>query len=163
MKNYFVILSLAMIATACQSETKSDENTVKKATELRSNLVYGDTIICDIVLKNPNISEDYLYTSRFDRIAFVNAIFENLYNNKLKAFDFVTDKELSVNDIKEIEAQQGYSRDKISKVQFNEDWAFNKEKLSFEKHVRSVILGYATDVAADDATRYKALFKVNLN
>jgi len=124
----------------------------------------ADSIIYDVVIRDID-NEDPWESERlktFKQDVFVDNIFDELYNEKLSAYDFMTGEKLSIKDIKNIEKSEGYSRSKISKVQFNEQWVIDSLWV-LNKKINSMIFGIESYSKQGTFTGHKALFKVYTN
>ncbi|OFX84972.1 MAG: hypothetical protein A2W99_16340 [Bacteroidetes bacterium GWF2_33_16] len=125
--------------------------------------VIADTIITDVVIKNPTDDEWVDYTLRYlDKTILVDQIFEAVYTKKLVPYDFFNDTQLTIEQIKEIEADPDFSRDKIGKVQFEEKWYFDKKNNTMIKKVHSIMLAFELYNAEGEIKGYKPTFKVYL-
>ena len=120
----------------------------------------ADTIVCDMVVKNPDPEDSWMESclKDFKRKEFIELIFEDIYQNKLLAYEFYTGKLLSVKEVKKIEETSNYRRDIIGKFQFREAWSYDKEKHIFIKKVYSIIFGYETYEENGSVKGYKPLF-----
>ena len=157
-----VFLSIAIFSCKHKSTEKQIiKNNVKfESLEMRS---YVDTIVCDMVVKrNPN-NEDILsknWLTQLRREALTDSIFDDVYKGKLLAYDYETQKQLSVDEVKKIESKQKYSRGIVGKYQFQEAWYYDKQNHTFIKKVHSIIFGYEIYDETGFVKGYKPLFKV---
>ena len=130
---------------------------------IETYLVIADTIITDVVIKNPTDDEWTDYTIRnLNRKELVDQIFKAVYKKELVPYDFFNDTPLSVDKVREIESDPEFSRDKIAKVQFEEKWYYNAENNSMIKKVHSIMLAYEVYNAEGEIKGYKPTFKVYL-
>ncbi|WP_430813584.1 hypothetical protein [Carboxylicivirga sp. RSCT41] len=125
----------------------------------------ADTIIYPVVIKNPDSLD--LWTeqclSQLERRQFVDQLFDAVYNHKAKAFSYFDHEELSTSDIKAIEKQEDFSRDKVAKLQFWETWHFDEQQLVMTKKVHAVLLAYEFLTEDGELRGYKAAFYVKMN
>ena len=91
------------------------------------------------------------------------SIFDAVYSGKYKAYDHFTGSLLSIESIKEMEAQEDFSREDIGKIQFSEVWYFNSENNILNKKVISMVLGLEQYNNFGELKGYKPVFKVYLN
>ena len=121
-----------------------------------------DPIFYDVVIKNHKKDDDWeeerLAKTNIQPLA--NAIYQAVYKGKLQAYDYFTDAELSVNDIKELEKK--FNRKEIGNIMFEEKWFFNEKTMTFTKKIVSLTFGYET-FDQGEFTGFKAAFKVKLN
>ncbi len=123
--------------------------------------VFADTIINDVLIQNPDSSEWTDYCLRnLNKDALVEEIFNSIYNGKLVPFEFFKDTPLNIDDIKSLESDPEFSRDKIAKVQFEEAWFFDTEKQIMVKKVYSIMLAYEVYNLDGEIKGYKPAFKV---
>jgi hypothetical protein len=168
MKNHILILFSVslLLAVSCKNGNKpyAKQNVTIQFDSLQLETL-ADTIIYDVVVKNTDKSD--LWTEeclkKFDKKAFVNTLFEDIYNKKVIAYDFYSSKPLTPADVKKLEKLDGYSRDIIGKFQFNESWQYDKQNMVMVKKVHSIIFGYEAYTSDSLIKGYKPLFKVHFN
>ncbi|MFC2152747.1 hypothetical protein ACFLSE_09475, partial [Bacteroidota bacterium] len=156
-----IILFLILIVASCnfnQSEPKivsiGDENIF---------LELADTIITDVVILNPNNDEWTEYCLRnLDRKILVDEIFKSVYSGDLIPFEFFYNKPLSISDIKDLEENPEFSREKIAKAQFEEAWYYDPVSQQMTKKVLSIMLAYEIYDLQGEVKGYKPAFKVYL-
>ena len=154
-----------LVCTVCFSCKQQNPNITKVFITLDSLKfkTYADTIVCDMVVKrNPN-NEDILsknWLTQLRREALTDSIFDDVYKGKLLAYDYETQKQLSVDEVKKIESKQKYSRGIVGKYQFQEAWYYDKQNHTFIKKVHSIIFGYEIYDETGFVKGYKPLFKV---
>ncbi len=123
---------------------------------------YADTVIADLVVKSTD--KDDWWTekcmSQLRRKAFIDTIFNEIYNERLIAYDYYTNKPLSIKEVKKIEKLPDYNRDIIGKFQFYEGWYYSNQQHAFIKKVYAIIFGYETYTDKGEVKGYKPLFKV---
>ena len=166
MKNLSVafITLLSTLFFACNNNT-SENQFVYVNTDSIVGEIIADTIIYDVIIKNTN--PDDFWTEEclqhFDRPGFMDTIFSNIYNNKLKAIKFLSEDTLSIKEVKEIEQSHWYSRETIGKIQFAEIWYFSSSHMIMNKKILSMIFGVEQFDHNGKLKGYKPLFKIYLN
>jgi hypothetical protein len=158
-----IVVVSVMTACSCRQEPASIQvNTTEVIIDSLKLKNYADTIVCDMVVKNPDKEDIWMEEclSRLNRKALIDSIFEDVYSGKLSAYDFNTHKLLTKKAIKKLEELPGYSRDIVGKFQFREAWFYDKQQHSFIKKVHSIIFGYETYGDSGFVKGYKPLFKV---
>lgn len=142
-------------STQRKSET---EITISDYASLAAPITY------DVVIKNPNPEDDWIESclEKLDREKLVDIIFDAILNEKATAMDYLTDKPMTVKEIRELEEDEEFDRSRIAKIQFIEDWYFDKESFTMKKIVHSIMLGYEVYDWDGNVRGYKAAFKVNL-
>jgi len=92
----------------------------------------------------------------------VNEIFDLVYEGKLTPYEFFSETPLTIEDIKQLERDPEFSRDKIAKVQFEEGWYFDPVSLKMTKRVHSIMLAFEIYNNQGEIKGYKPAFKVYL-
>ncbi len=152
-KKIGLLFLFCIILYACEEEPK-EKQTQKKDTSALStdqsatpmpapvgNKV-ADSIMYIATVKNSNpentYMDEWLRGAKVDSLAAF--IFDAVYAEKLKAYDYVTGEVMTLQDVKNLEEE--YKRENIGQILFTEDWYFDKEKLQMHKKVNSIMLGY---------------------
>jgi hypothetical protein len=125
----------------------------------------ADTVIYDVVIKNPSAEDIWTEAclKNLDREGLVNMIFEAIYLAELIPYDHLSNEPLSIRDIENLENDPEFSRKTIGKIQFSEEWYFDRDNLRMEKRVNSMALGYEVFDIAGNLRGYKPAFMVILN
>lgn len=154
------IAVLTMATTSCNSK-KTEVAKVNFAITPEGATVIADSLIYGIEThenENSDISENEAFKS-FLQEKLINYLFDQIYSGNIKAYDFFSDKELSIKEVREIEKADWFSRSKVGKIQFDEQWYIDKDKI-LRKRVRSMTLGVESYSNQGNFIGYKALFKV---
>jgi hypothetical protein len=155
-----------MLLSSCinKPEVISNKTATSPDTEISGTLI-ADTIIYDVVIKitNPNNDWENQRLKHVNHSAFVDSLFNLVYNKKIIAYDVFENKPLSVKQVKSIEEQDDYSRDRIGKIQFAEKWYFDSSSNELNKQILSIALGYETLNELGEVRAYKPVFKLYLN
>jgi hypothetical protein len=161
--------SILLILTALSFGCTNKPSVKSKAVSgIHMDSLYGavmaDSIIYDVIIHNPDpenpSTSEYLKDLRQE--ALIDSLFDLVYSEQVKAYDFFTNEVLRVKDLKKMESESGYSRNHIGKIQFTERWFFDKTSQQFKKEVKSLVLGYEL-FSQDSAIRgYKPVFKIYL-
>lgn len=158
----FIVGLVALITTisSCNND-KPSVSALSTKTNPEGSFVLIDSLVYGIATHpSENIdSTEYEAFKSFLQEKLINYVFEQIYTGKLKAFDFATDKELTIKEVKELEKKQGFSRSKVGKVQFDEQWYFDKHGVLY-KRVNSMTFGVESYSNAGNFVNYNALFKV---
>ena len=127
-----------------------------------NSIVIADTIIYDVVIKNAVPEDEWqeFCLKNVDRPAIANIIFNAIYNGKLTAYDYQHENSMTIDQVKELEKE--YSRDKIAKIQFIEEWYFDEEEIKMGKRVNEIMLAYELNNSDGETRGYKAGVKVYL-
>lgn len=143
--NFFLFCTIVFATSSCNQQTSSKaiSRTIIALDSLKLKC-YADTIVCDMLVRNSDKEDKWMEEclGRLQRKALIDIIFEDIYNGNIIAYDYFTNKKLSIDDVKKIEKTPGYSRDVIGKFLFREAWFYDKIHHSFIKKVHSIIFGY---------------------
>lgn len=121
----------------------------------------ADNIIYDVIVKAESDDPwEIEKVAGYSGSGMVDSLFDGIYNKSLKARDYYTGEELSANDVRKIEKEAGYERDRIGKIQFTEDWYFDPITFKTEKKVKQIVFGYKTDSKDNTGVGYMAAFKI---
>lgn len=172
MKSTLLYLIIPLLWVGCQSdpgEDKSSETKKKPATinqgqgKSRDHYqVLADTISYGVVVKNKDSTdrwkEKWLRSLKLDQ--FVDQLFSKVYAGEATAYSYFDETPLTINDIKKLEEQEEFKRNRIGKIQFEEIWYYSNDQMKMEKHVYSVMLAY--EVYRNDGSfrGYKPAFKI---
>ncbi len=122
-------------------ETSIDKGSLKadkNAIILADNITY----ITDVINSNPEEAyyKDSIWLKGANIQVFANLVFKNVYEGKLKAYDYMTGKEMSILEIEELEKE--HKRKDIGQVLFTENWYYNEAEIKMYKQVNSIMLAY---------------------
>jgi hypothetical protein len=96
----------------------------------------------------------------FDRKAFIDKTFNSINAGKLVALDYFSGEKISASKLKELEKSGEFSKDKIAKVQFEEEWFWNEQQNVLQKKVISMTFAYEVFNNAGESRGYKPIFKI---
>jgi len=166
MKTFYkslIIITIIIYIAACKQEIKTEQPELVNTIDLNEYSILADTIITDVVIKNPDNNEWTDYCLRnLDRKKLVNNLFKLVYSEKLTPYNFFTDEKLTIEEIKEYEKNPEYSRDNSAKVQFEESWNFDLENQKMIKKVHSIMIAHELYNSDGTVKGYKPIFKVYL-
>lgn len=170
-----IILALIVIFSACKSEktneSKNKEDSNNK-TEINTDLlnasdsavVVADSIMYITNVINPDPAEDYYmdeWLSGAKTEVLANFIFNAVYNKRLKAYNYITGEEMSVQEVEDLEKE--WKRENIGQILFTEDWYFDEKELKMYKQVNSIMLAYYTYSEDGFVRGNKAGIRIYLN
>ena len=159
MKNLLLITIILYVLTGCSDEPKQ----IVKADfdDIENYEIIADTIITDVVIKNPDNNEWTDYCLRkLDKTELVNHIFNAVYEGKLIPYDFFNNTPLTIDDIKNLEKDPEFNRDNIAKVQYEEAWHYNAQNQTMIKKVHSIMFAFEIYTSEGEIKGYKPAFKV---
>ena len=160
---FYIAVFIVIVGASCKKKPGDMQivsNTVKfESLDMKS---YADTIVCDMVVKNPDKEDQWTEQCliQLKRRELIDSIFADIYSGSLQATDYETHKVLTMNEVKRIEEIPGYNRDIVGKFQFRESWFYDKKVHVFVKKVHSIIFGFETYDERGFVKGYKPLFKV---
>lgn len=153
-----------MLLAGCSERIPEQKQPAVPRTELDMAII-ADTVTYDVIVRNP--SPEDLWTQECLKNlrtgALIDFIFNAIYRNELVPYDYFTSRALSVSEIVELENSSGFSRDKIGRIRFSEEWYFCEENLRMKKRVNSMALGYEVFDSEGNLRGYKPAFMVKLN
>jgi hypothetical protein len=164
MKHFLIVLAcLAITTVACNNETDTDGNEIgsdaksevqidkEKLLKGESAIKVADSIMYITTVINPNPAEDYYmkdWLGGADIQSLAELLFKAVYADKLKAYDYLTGDELTMEEVKAIDEE--FKREDIGQILFTEDWYFDEKDMKMYKQVNSVMMAYYR--YADDGT-----------
>ncbi len=152
MKYSYILFITAVIFlfSACKKEpsveNKPKDNTVvinpNEFTQNKSALKIADSIMYITNVKNPDpeayYMKDWLGGAKIQLLA--DKIFDAVYSKRLKAYNYITGEEMTIEEIKNLEKE--FKREDIGQILFTEDWYFDEQELKMYKQVNSIMLAY---------------------
>ncbi len=156
------ILLLAVLISNCTQPADTFNNNEQNKIP---GVMLADTISYPVVIKNPDSTDTWMddCLRPLDRAKLADLVFDAIYNNKAQAYSYLDDKPLSISYIKDLEQQDGYSRDKVGKLQFWESWYFDEKKQVFTKKVHKILVAYEALTESGKLRNYRAAFYIKLN
>lgn len=148
----FAVLLLCLLG--CEGKKSEVSSTDLKTT------VWADTIIYDVLISNPDPLDEWATTKVKDvrHKKMVDDLFDMIYSGKKKAYHYYTNKELTIADIKEMEADERFTRDRVGKLQFTETWRYDHNNDELKKQIHSILLAYELYNDSNQIRGYKAAF-----
>lgn len=159
-RNLFAILIIASFIFGCSKSNKPKETSDQQS--ISGNItVIADTIVYDVILRNIDTSDvwEAECLQYLDQKSLVNYLIDGVYNGQFIAIEFMGDKVLSIDDVKAIEQENGFSRDKVSKVQFRERWYIDSAR-NLQKQIINYTLGIEVYSKQNTFLGHEALFVV---
>lgn len=159
-----VFISLAIVLATFFLSCKNNEGK-KSNSDFNTNSAVvktiADTIIYDVILRAIDTSDVWSAEclKYLDQKLLISYLFEGVYSEQFTAIEFMGDKILSPAEIKEIENEEGFSRDLVTKVQFKERWYIDSSG-NLQKQIISYTLGIEVYSKQNSFLGHKALFVV---
>ena len=98
--------------------------------------------------------------SAFNRSGFIDKIFADVYAGKIIPYDYFSGARITLNQLKMGENVGDFSRKNISKIQFEENWLWDREKIEMHKEVISMTIAYEVYDNAGRSRGQKPVFKL---
>lgn len=164
----FFIIALIIIATIGCNKTKREKHEAFEQeatisdTLTNTYTVLADTISYGVVVRNKDTTDKWqkkwLKNLKLER--FTDHLFQKIYSGKITPYSYFNEESLTIQDIKKLEEQEEFARDKIGKIQFKEIWYFDPDNMKMVKKVYSAMLAYETYNSDGSFRGYKPAFKV---
>lgn len=150
-------------ATQDQSGTMGEQQTTIMPDQ-PGTIKVARQIVYDVEIKNPYPDDQWMTEclEGLDHDALVNFVFEGIYNEKFSAFDIFEGTPISSRKIKKMEEEGTFSRDRIGKFQFMEEWFLDTIHMTYSKKVTEVRMGLQKFNENSELTGYDPLFRVVL-
>src|SRR6056297_819051 len=124
----FVIISLIIVATIGCNKTKREKHEAFEKEEAISDTltktysILADTISYGVVVRNRDTTDKWQkkWLKNLKLKRFTNHLFEKIYSGEIKPYSYFDEEPLTIQDIKKLEEQEEFTRDKIGKIQFKE-------------------------------------------
>jgi len=163
MKRIAIFIALTTLFVACG--TGEQKTIIISPTPMTSDDIIADTIIYSVLIRNFEPSDTWA-SQRLQYVksdTLINRIFESVYKGENTAYDYYTNKPLTPDEIKEIEKTEGFSRDLIQELQFEEIWFTAKDVSWFHKEVLSVNMGYGVFNQDGSQRGLKPVFRIRFD
>lgn len=147
-----LLLCTVILGWACHHPEKD---------KLPSGELFGK-IIYDTYIINRDSTDSWgdECLSNFKRKALIDKVFDAVYHERITPYDYFTGEKLSPQQIKEMESAGTFSRNNISKIQFEERWIWDNEKVIMQKQLISMTVAYEVFDNAGKSRGQKPIFKL---
>lgn len=98
--------------------------------------------------------------AKFDRKMMIDNIFEDVYNGRITPYDYFTGERISPEKIRKMEKDGDFTRKEISKIQFEEQWFWDKPNVQMHKEVISMTIAYEVYNNMGQSRGQKPIFKL---
>lgn len=180
-RNHTKILSFILpitIMVSCSQEPAPDAGGRGEQSPFSGKTLIAEGLRSEALIVFPE--EDETWLGKIDQKMLVNAIFDAIYEGRVKPYDFITDDPLSIEDVKAIESsidtiyiedfetgeiemkvvEDELRRDEITKVFVKEDWYFDTANFKMEKKVIGISLAIENYDENGNLRGYTPLFIV---
>ncbi|HCC69774.1 MAG TPA: hypothetical protein DEQ09_01270 [Bacteroidales bacterium] len=126
-------------------------------------IMVAEDIIYDVIIKIPNPDDPWEVEKLegYQGNRMISELFNAVYTEKIKAYDYHTGKRMSPDEVRKAELQPGFDRNNLGKIQFTENWYYNTATMDIEKEIVSVVLGYENREIDGTLIGYMAAFRLN--
>ncbi len=165
MKNFTILFAIGLLlSTSCRNFNSHSPQIIIQHDSSYGNVI-ADTIIYDVVIKNPNPEDTWTdeCLKNLQHSSLMDSLFTLVYSQQAVAYDFFTKEPLKVKDIKRLEKEESFNRNNIGKIQFTEKWYFDASSQQLQKEVISIVLGYELVNDEGMVYGYKPVFQLQLN
>lgn len=153
-----ICLFLTTIFFSC-ARTEKNESAFSQSEIVADTIVYTVNVL-------PTDSTDEWETMRLkglNRKKLVDAIFESVYQHKATVTDYFDGHQYSLDDVKEMEINDNFDREKIAQLQFYEQWQYDKSGIVFSKKVYKILVAYEQRDEDGVLQGYRAGFVIKTN
>lgn len=153
-------LALALLV-ALGVQCHRTENTPPAASAHKPHAT-GDTVMYSLYLapNQASPSQQVECLLGLDHHAFIDIIFNKIYSKQCQVYTFDDGQLLSAGDVRRMERSEGFSRDRITMVQFREVWSTDSLG-RLHKEVLDLTLGIEAYSPQGTFLGHRALFRVN--
>ncbi len=144
------------------AEEPSDQIAI--STDQSGVIKVAEHIVYDVEIINPHPDDQWMNEclEGLEREVLINFVFEGIYSGQFSAYDIFEGTPISARKIKKMEENNEFSRDRIGKFQFVEEWILDTIHLRYFKEVTEIRMGLQTFNQEGEVTSYAPLFRVVL-
>ena len=141
----------------------SCQNHPQKELQKPQGKIIANPIVYEIIIKNPEPDNEWLThcLKNTNRSFLIKKILTAVKNGHLKAYDYYDNHQLSQAEISTIIIENKLEKT-TGKIQFVEDWYWDKDQLRLYKKVKKLMFGFEIYDSTGKLRGYKASFVVNL-
>ena len=153
--SFIILTAFTLIAVACHSPAKEK----KPIGESFGKIIY-DTYIIN---RDSTDSWGDECLAGFKRGAMIDYLFDKVYDGRIIPTDYFTGEIIGLNQLKNWETEGLFPRKNISKIQFEEQWIWDKEKSVMVKRILSMTIAYEVFDNTGKSRGQKPIFKLIFN
>lgn len=161
---HLLILPLLILIVSCKENNESGTQQLQKTISISdtSLVVVATDIITEVVVKQKPGGDPWELekVQGYNGNIMIDKIFDDIYETRLKVYEYHSGLELTANDVKLIEKDFNSDRSLIGKIQFTEDWYFDPQTDAIVKDIKSIVFGVELKEESGNVYGYKALFQV---
>lgn len=148
----YILLMIIILVGACHNPNKD---------KLASRESFGK-IIYDTYIINRDSTDLWgdECLSNFSRKKLIDKVFVAVFEGNITPYDYFTGEKISPEQIREMETDSVFSRDNISKIQFEEKWLWDDAKNEIQKQVISMTIAYEVFDNEGKSRGQKPIFKI---
>ena len=158
---YFKLINTALIFSglflfSCQNKQEEEQ-------QLPKGKAIANPIVYEVVVKNPNPDDEWLSEclEHTNSSSLIKDILKAVEDGRLNAYDYYDEHQLSKKEISTIINENKLTK-RTGKIQFVEDWYWDKKSLRLQKEIKKIMFGYEVYTENGELRGYKASFVVDL-
>ncbi|MFO7851768.1 MAG: hypothetical protein ACQERS_12565 [Bacteroidota bacterium] len=153
-----ICLCIALTLFSCKQKDDIPSVTTDESIPVAENIIY------DVIIKIPDRDDPWEVEKLegYQGNRMISELFNAVYTEKIKAYDYHTGKRLTPDEVREFELKPGFDRNNIGKIQFTENWYYNARTMDINKEIVSIVLGYENREIDGTLIGYIAAFKLDL-
>lgn len=150
--NCCLLFGILILAVACRHTEKD---------KLPSGELFGQ-----IIYETPIINRDSTDSwgaeclLHFNQKKLTDKVFASVYAGKIITYDYFTGEKIDPGQIRKMETDGVFSRENISKIQFEERWIWDDQKNELQKQVISMTIAYEVFDHAGKPRGQKPIFRL---
>ena len=158
-----IFLLITLLSFSCQKQ--ANKTTSGPTFDLADMELMADSITYTVVVKNRDSLDTWAdqRLSGLNHKKLIDDLFDAVYEHEATPYDYYTHQPLSISDIKKLENQKDYTRDRVGQLQFCETWYLNAETHQMHKQIHSVLIAYEYLSSDGEVRGYKAAFYIKMN
>lgn len=155
LRNAFIV-GLVICAGACHNQVQDDYP--MKGTGL-GNIIY-DTFIIN---RDSTDTWGTECLANFNRQELIDEIFNEVYKGRIIPTDYFTGGKISPAQLRKMENDGEFSRKNISKIRFEEQWLWDKDKSVMRKQVLSIAIACEVFDISGKSRGQKPILRLDFN
>lgn len=150
--NLFILTGSLILLGSCHQPEKD---------KIPSGKLFGKIIYeTSIINHDPTDSWGEECLSNFNRKELIDNVFASVYDGKIMPYDYFTGAKIAPDQIRKMETDGVFTRDNIGKIQFEERWIWDNEKVEMQKQLISMTIAYEVFDHAGKLRGQKPIFRL---
>lgn len=129
-----------------------------------TTLLVAEEIVYDVEVINPYPEDTWMAESlqSLDHESLVKFVFDGIYQERFMCYDIFEGTPVPLRKIRKMEKDGEFSRERIGKFQFQEEWILDTVNMTFTKKVTEIRMGLQKFNESEELTGYAPLLRVVL-